>query len=148
MSADTHFSEIAAELWSRRDEGVRIQRQSCVLKTGTLVPQSCHSNVQAWIAENPNHKSIRGWLIIDCQAGALFIGEQPYIDFLAHSVVEDVGGGLIDITPTLDPTAGTYPFLRHPGDIAQFEEMVGGWNLVRLRFRISGNSVQVAYFDS
>lgn len=50
----------------------------------------CHANVAAWVAKNPGHRAVLGWLITGNICAVL------------HSVV-DTGEAILDITPRQSP---------------------------------------------
>lgn len=50
-------------------------------------PSACHANVDRWVAENPGHAAVRGWIVWHSAA------------LTAHSVVRGPDGILFDITP-------------------------------------------------
>jgi hypothetical protein len=74
------------------------------LPTGLPEAHQCHPNVDAFVAANPDHRAIRGWLKIT--------------DFTLqqHSVVSGPGGELFDITPL----SHRFEFFAHPGLEGEF----------------------------
>lgn len=101
----------AADLWARRTEGVKVPYRRVQIGSSVPQPNQCHGNAQIWVANNPKHRHVRGWLFFDLMRR-----------FAAHSVVEDEDGQLIDITPTL--AIDVYPFIRHVGDDQIFDWLV------------------------
>ena len=83
--------EYFEELYSRRNATDRLEPERWNFVNGE-VPKfgECHANVDRWIAENPEHKAIRGWVIDG--------GMGEYVNFVAHSAVRIPSGELIDIT--------------------------------------------------
>jgi hypothetical protein len=76
----------------------------------------CHSNVDTWIQNNPNHRSIRGWITWHPIIGGM--------KFTKHSVVRDDLGKLFDITPLGDETIRTtLKFCPYPGDEESFKAL-------------------------
>ena len=69
----------------------------------------CHQNVTRWISENRGSRRVPGWLIT---SGTIFD---------KHSIVLDTNRKLFDITPLNCPT----PFVPHPGDMHEFDGIVG-----------------------
>lgn len=108
--ASAELRAYGQELYERR-----AQAQTVALSEVRLGSQwrplfkQCHDNVDCWVANHPKvaggrqHEAVRGWLYFD-MAGVL-----PYVKFVAHSVVRNDGGRLLDITPNL--TGNTYPFI-------------------------------------
>ena len=65
--------------------------------------RECHINAQNFVAENPDYSIVYGWLCRDASNPYQFL-------FLAHSLVKDRDGNLLEITPmqTFEPI----PFLE------------------------------------
>ena len=74
----------------------------------------CHDNVRDWVARNPGHKHVTGYLIFDLRIIGMLV-VQP------HSLVEFEDGILVDITP--HGASQQYPFVRHVGSDEEFAEM-------------------------
>jgi hypothetical protein len=88
----------------------------------------CHGNADYWVLNTLNSKSVRGWLFFDMRP---LLG---FVKFTAHSVIEDQGGMLVDITPSRASQA--YPFIRHADDVADFEELVEKYRVTNFDFSI------------
>jgi hypothetical protein len=73
---------------------------------------TCHANVDRWVAENPGDAAMRGWLL-QSHFGAMRI--------IAHSVVRSSGGSLFDLTPLGDERERpSLTFLEHVGNQDEF----------------------------
>jgi hypothetical protein len=102
--------------------------------------------VDRWVAENSYLKSVRGWLVFDFRPVIYrLVVPRPKLDFLAHSLIEKPDGELIDITPAWRETADTYPFIRHTGRNAEFEEIIAQYNLARLSVYFDTDPKQVTF---
>lgn len=71
------------------------------------------------------------------------VGLRPYDQFIAHSVVSDPLGQLIDITP-LAGSASDYPFIRHPGTDQDFGRLMA-LELLNIRSYTDGLAPAVIY---
>lgn len=106
--------EYAKSILARRAEAViAIDRQ---VATDDWSPKlhCCHDNVRDWVARNPGHKHVTGYLIFDLRIIGCWL-VQP------HSLVEFEDGILVDITP--HGASQQYPFVRHVGSDEEFAEM-------------------------
>jgi hypothetical protein len=73
----------------------------------------CHDNVAIWVAKNPQHKHVHGFIYMDLRPHA------QYIRLMAHSAVESEDGTLCDITT--HEASIDFPFIRHLGTDEEFE---------------------------
>jgi hypothetical protein len=130
---DIDLNALLASLYARRKEGVIVPYESRTMASGPPTEKGCHNNVDRWVLEHPNHKSVRGWLVFDWtenEIGRRMLSRMlrlpvplPLYRFTAHSVVEAPDGRLFDLTPA--PLASQrYPFLRHHGPEGEFEAIV------------------------
>ena len=110
--------EFLTELRLRATSAKFIPFRVVRFKNGEPQPNACHTNVEDWIKENPQHKPVQGWLVT---SGFL-------LD--AHSVVADDSGTLFDITPVQTPWRP--PFLPHLGNDAEFKELPARIHLVQI----------------
>ena len=88
---------LAEVLWRMQMDGaVRVIRLATPLDLDGFVGElsRCHENVDRWVAKQPGHKAVRGWLITGNGV------------FVKHSVV-DTGAGLLDVTPRLGANSPT-----------------------------------------
>ena len=116
--ADSGFDtqEIGRRLYARRKEGVVTKIASVEIGDWKPSEHECHGNVTTWCERNPQHKPVRGWLFFD------FDDYFPHVRFVAHSVIEDENGNLIDITPVI--SFSRYPFIRAEEDEEMFASLV------------------------
>lgn len=112
---------IAKSVIARRSEAVFVPLRQVGMKGApgeddwSPKPNYCHDNVAAWVSRCPQHKHLRGYVIVDLRA-ALGVWRVQ-----AHSVVELEDGSLIDITPS--GVSQLYPFVRHVGTDEEFAGM-------------------------
>src|SRR5436190_1448079 len=116
MQIDVHFgylqppsepiTEYGAQLFARRNEGVIVPRVQLELSDWNPQANQCHDNALTLQARNIGYRAVQGWLFFD------LLYQLPYVRFTGHSVVENVAGELLDITPLHadNPNAGLYPF--------------------------------------
>ena len=97
-------------LYDRRQMAVVVPYEPTSMKSDSPREDECHNNADRYVLENPDCKSIRGWLVFD-NATALVFRSRPHFRFTSHSVVERADGRLSDPTPT--QASQRYPFLRH-----------------------------------
>jgi hypothetical protein len=88
---DVDLHAIAESLYFRRESGVLVPFESRGL---SWKPDRnyCHINADRYALENPDHKAVRGWMVLNYSALGFF-------RFMAHSVNEGIDGRLFDITP-------------------------------------------------
>ena len=108
--------EIGRRLFARRSEGVIAKLKKVQIGDWRPSERECHRNVTIWCEQRADHKAVRGWLFFD------LTGVVPLVRFTAHSVVEDVNGDLVDITPA--KVFQSYPFIRAEEDEETFESLV------------------------
>lgn len=77
--------------------------------------RNCHSNVATWVSNRPIYKAVLGFVVVPPMPPF-----RPYWDVIAHAVVEDEGGMLMDITPS--GAEYVYPFVRHLGTLEEFQQ--------------------------
>jgi hypothetical protein len=123
------FLELGRRLYERRTEAVVVPFVERSLGVWRPDPNECHRNCDWWVLHNPDCKAIRGWLLFD------FGGFLTFVRFNAHSVLQEAGGNLIDITPS--QASQRYPFMQHPGEEAEFISLVDGLKLVRFDYPVT-----------
>lgn len=86
------------------------ERRRVVFRNGAE-PQmnACHANAVQWASETADVAPVLGWLIES--------GSDDRLQFVAHSVVRDASGLLIDITP-MEPVG--LRFIPHEGTAEAF----------------------------
>jgi len=72
--------------------------------------QNCHDAVDAWIATHTGTQAVRGWLVLELAVSS--------IRFIAHSLVRDADGMLMD--PTFAEGEPALPFVPHPRSTGGF----------------------------
>ncbi|QWE10246.1 hypothetical protein [Polynucleobacter sp. es-EL-1] len=105
--------DYAKALYDRRNEAIYIPKVNVELPNWKPQINRCHDNCAEWYLNNPNCEIVHGWLSIDLTA----IG---FYRFIAHSVIKNLDGSFIDITPSLIQT--NYPFLKGSLDSDQYFE--------------------------
>jgi hypothetical protein len=137
--ADQAVRDLAGTVIARRTQAKVVRRIAVTLGGWTPDPKHCHGNVARWVATNPDHVAVPGWQIIDAPSLGL-----PYVDVIAHSVVEDGNGDLVDITPVAPLlTLLQIPFLRHWGTVAEFEGLKSSHQLGIIRVYSAGGGFTV-----
>ena len=108
--------------------------------------KKCHDNVTYWVTQNPKHKCVRGWMLMDLRMAGL-LGQAPRIELLAHSIIQDENGTCFDITPVtaIYGTPGEYPFLAHIGTKEEYENIISQYNLSRIRMYGVGEVDRITY---
>ena len=107
------IARLAVSVIKRLHQSVILHRK--VVHIGGWAPtiNRCHDNVAIWIAKNPHHKHVHGFIYMDLRPNT------HCIRLMAHSAVETEDGTLCDITPHEAST--DYPFIRHLGTDEEFE---------------------------
>lgn len=110
--------EHARLLYARRQEAAVVPFVDVGTEAWRPAMQDCHGNCEAWCERHPEYQVVRGWLCIPLDGLA-------YCRFLAHSVVRQPDGALIDITPRA-PLRGPapYPFLATVVSANAYEALV------------------------
>ncbi|GAB7536953.1 hypothetical protein BGC_31710 [Burkholderia sp. 3C] len=72
--------------------------------------RNCHDAVDMWTVAHTGAHAVRGWLAIEFEGSPLRL--------VAHSVVRDIDGTLID--PSFAHGEPAYPFVPHPRGIDGF----------------------------
>jgi hypothetical protein len=112
---------IGAELLGKLNEAIEqaaiVPFREVIFRDGTVPSQNkCHENVDTWVRQNPQDRTVNGWLV-----SGLIIDR--------HSVVEGHDGQLSDITPL----EYRVPFVRHPGTDGEFCDLPPQINLLAER---------------
>jgi hypothetical protein len=107
-------------LYERRHQAATIPFEAGTMESGPPTEHECHNNTDRWVREHQDHKSVRGWLVIDYNEATQ--GLFNNCKFIAHSVVEAPDGRLFDLTPS--QASQRYPFLRHDGPEKEFVAFV------------------------
>jgi len=107
------IARVAAFVVKRLHQSVTLRRKVVNIGGWTPTINRCHDNVAIWVAKNPQHKHVHGFIYMDLRPNA------NCIRLMAHSAVETEDGALCDITPHEAST--DYPFIRHLGTDEEFE---------------------------
>ena len=91
-------------LYDRRLMAVVVPYEPTSMKSDSPREGECHNNADRYVLENPDCKSIRGWLVFD-NATALVFRSRPHFRFTSHSVVERADGRLSGIATLPIPAA-------------------------------------------
>ena len=119
------LDDLAADLYKRRHQAASVPFQELTEPGWKPVPNDCHANVDRLCDLALGYQTVRGWLIYDLTL-------IRRCRFIAHSVVRDTSGNLIDITP--GRLAGQQRFLVHE-DQDEFYMIVKGHNLTYVEHR-------------
>jgi hypothetical protein len=107
------IARLAVSVVKRLHQSVTLRRKIVHIGGWTPTINRCHDNVAIWVAKNPQHKHVHGFIYMDLGPNA------NCIRVMAHSAVETEDGTLCDITP--HETSTDYPFIRHLGTDEEFE---------------------------
>ena len=75
----------------------------------------CHQNCTDLADLDERYKPVRGWLCFN-------FGPIGFYRFTAHSIVEDINGNFIDITPT--PIGTVYPFIKSNLSEKEYQKLI------------------------
>jgi hypothetical protein len=107
------IARLAKSVVKRLDQSVILRRIVAHIGEWTPTVNRCHDNVAIWVAKEPRHKHVYGFIYMDLRPNA------QCIRLMAHSAVETEDGTLCDIT--LHQASIEYPFIRHLGTDEEFE---------------------------
>lgn len=99
------LAKYAESLYARKHECQFIPKEIIQLDGWHPLNNQRHSNVLILEAYGDGFSAVHGWLYLD------FNSMTDFVRFIAHSVVCNADGKLIDVTPTF-PGAGHYPFIK------------------------------------
>jgi hypothetical protein len=116
-------ADLAASLSARESEGIPLERWLAWPDAWAPEPQACHANADRWVAMHAGWTVARGWVL---QYGVPGEGAA----YVAHSVVADPAGRLLEVT-LLDDVLPR--FLAHLGDLSIYAQHVSSrrWSIVR-----------------
>ena len=118
------LDDLAAELYEKRHQAVCVPFQELAAPGWKPVPNDCHANVDRLCDLALGYQTVRGWLIYDLTLVRRY-------RFIAHSIVRDASGDLIDVTPG---RAGPQTFLIHE-DQDEFYMVLRGHKLTHVEYR-------------
>jgi hypothetical protein len=107
------IARLAVSVVKRVHQSVILHRKVVHIGGWNPTINRCHDNVAIWVAKNPQHKHVHGFIYMDLRPNAYCIR------LMAHSAVETEDGTLCDITP--HEASADYPFIRHLGTDEEFE---------------------------
>jgi hypothetical protein len=107
------IARLSVSVVKRLHQSVILHRKVVHIGGWTPTINRCHDNVAIWVAKNPQHKHVHGFIYMDLRPNAYCIR------LMAHSAVETEDGTLCDITP--HEASADYPFIRHLGTDEEFE---------------------------
>ncbi|WP_395943297.1 hypothetical protein [Brevundimonas sp.] len=108
------------EVYGRRFEAISPKRLEVEFRDGEAArPNDCHANAVRWAAQTPDAIPVYGWLIEGQDAFQLRI--------VAHSVIANGRGQLIDVTPMPIPSPR---FIPHCGTGDAFFSLLPRCNTV------------------
>ena len=119
------LDNLAADLYKRRALAVSVPFRSISAPGWEPMPNDCHANVNRLCDLALGYKPIRGWLVYD-------LTDLRLCRFIAHSVVRDSSGNLMDVTP--GRRAGLKTFLIYE-DQDDFYMVVTGHDLTHVEHR-------------
>ena len=97
------LAKYAQSLFARRHEGVLVKQQTIHLEQWQPTQNHCHANAMILETYGEGFSALHGWLYLD------FEGHADFVRFVAHSVVMNNQGELLDITPAAG--VAHYPFI-------------------------------------
>ena len=111
------LNEHARTLYEHRNEAVVVPLVDVGNADWRPAMKDCHGNCEVWCERHPEYEVVRGWIYVP-------LPTMSYCRFLAHTIVRQPDGQLIDITPRgamLEPTP--YRFLPSIVSRAEFEAL-------------------------
>ena len=130
--ADKRLANYVGELSLRWSESFVVPRIEVEQAGWQPVVKQCHRNVAELVKLNDDYQPVRGWMIMDLRESVLLLNalfgleQEPRIELLAHSIVKNKQGKLLDVTPVeaLYGTPNEYPFLQHVGDEDEYATFI------------------------
>lgn len=98
------LAKYAQALYARKHECQLVPKQIIHLDEWQPVQNQCHSNVLILETYGKGYSAVHGWLYID------YDGKADFVRFVAHSVLINQQGKLIDVTPAFTGSEH-YPFI-------------------------------------
>lgn len=94
----------AASLYARLHERQWVTREIIKLDGWQPLKNQCHANTIILETYGQGFTAVHGWLYLD------YDGKADFVRFVAHSVVMNQQGRLLDVTPAADETT-QFPFI-------------------------------------
>lgn len=98
------LAKYAASLYARLHECQWVKREVIELDGWQPLQHQCHANTMILETYGQGFSAVHGWLYLD------YDGKADFVRFVAHSVVMNQQGQLIDVTPLAVETA-QFPFI-------------------------------------
>lgn len=98
------LAKYAQSLYARKHEGQFVPKQAIQLDDWQPVQNQCHANVLILETYGKGYSAVHGWLYLD------YMSNDNFVRFVAHSVVKNAEGKLLDVTPAFSGSA-QYPFI-------------------------------------
>lgn len=98
------LAKYAASLYARIHERQWVRREIIKLDGWQPLAHQCHANSMILETYGEGYLAVHGWLYLDYRNTA------DFVRFIAHSVVMNPQGQLLDITPTAAETS-LFPFI-------------------------------------
>lgn len=97
------LAKYAESLYARKHECLWVKRQTIHLEQWQPLQNQCHANAMILETYGQGFSAVHGWLYLDYNSQA------DFVRFVAHSVVMNKQGELLDITPAAG--VAHYPFI-------------------------------------
>jgi len=98
------LAKYAQALYARKHECQFVPKKIIELNDWQPVQNQCHSNVLILETYGKGYAAVHGWFYLD------YNGKTDFVRFVAHSVLQDEAGKLIDVTPAFHGSEN-YPFI-------------------------------------
>lgn len=146
MYSDNEIQEYGRSLYQRRGLGFQIERVIKSFHDWRPEKKKCHENVLKFCAWENGCKPIRGWLYLDYgndnEVSMALSLTRPFVEFLAHSIVQLNDGNFCDITPVED-LAGNYPFIIAVESEEKFVSHIATSHIQKLRYELSTAAISI-----
>lgn len=111
------LAKYAESLYARIGERQYIKRAMIQLDDWQPVQNQCHANAMILETYGEGFSAVHGWLYLD------YAGQTDFVRFVAHSVVKNQQGDLLDFTPAATGTAH-YPFITAALSNSEYEAVL------------------------
>lgn len=110
------LAKYAESLYGRKYEGVFVKRESITLDDWQPLRHQCHANAMILETYGQGFSAVHGWLYLDDK------NQMDFVRFVAHSVVMNSDGELLDITPA--EGIAHFPFITSALSNTEYEDML------------------------
>lgn len=146
MYTNNEIQDYGTSLYQHRAFSVKAARGQISFNDWQPEKKKCHDNVSNYCARQQGCKPIRGWLYLDYgnenEVSLALSMNMPYVDFLAHSIVQLSSGKLCDITPA-EKFAGNYPFIMALETNEKFLSHIANTHIHTLRYDLLSSVVSI-----